>query len=187
MPMKRLNNYICTFGDKQTDKIMKKYKAISNRRNFRLTEDNNLLGELVYIKWSSLNADIKLIDNNENKFKTKGIWNQKIELFQNDKKLLELKMGWKGIKIQTQFENHITNYLLKNISFFSNKFTLVDSDKTELVQINSDFQWKKLRYDYDITTTAEFDKLENDKMLLFAIIYGINYRNTSMAAAGGAT
>jgi hypothetical protein len=166
---------------------MKKYKAISNRRNFRLTEDNNLLGELVYIKWSSLNAAIKLIDNNENKFKTKGIWNQKIELFQNDKKLLELKMGWKGIKIQTQFENHITNYLLKNISFFSNKFTLVDSDKTELVQINSDFQWKKLRYDYDLTTTAEFDKLENDKMLLFAIIYGINYRNTSMAAAGGAT
>ena len=166
---------------------MKKYKAISNRRNFRLAEDNNLLGELIYSKWGSLNAVINLIDNTENKFKSKGIWNQKIELFNNDKKLLELKMGWKGIKIQTQFENNVSNYLLKNIGFFSNKFTLLDSDKTELVEIKSDFQWKKLRYDYDITTTTEFDKLENDKMLLFAIIYGINYRNTSMAAAGGAT
>ena len=77
---------------------MKKYKAISNRRNFRLAEDNNLLGELVYSKWGSLNAVINLIDNTENKFKSKGIWNQKIELFNNDKKLLELKMGWKGIK-----------------------------------------------------------------------------------------
>jgi hypothetical protein len=52
------------------------------------------------------------------------------------------------------------------------------------MQIDSKFQWKKQRYDYEITTSSEFDKITNDKILVFAIIYSINYRNASLAAAG---
>jgi hypothetical protein len=163
---------------------MTKYKVISNRRNFSLTEGDKILGELLFLKWFSLNAVIKINEKSDHKFETKGFWKRTIELFQNDIKLLELKMGWKGIEIETHFDNHLTTYRLKNKSIFSNNFTLIDSYEKELVQIDSKFQWKKQRYDYEITTSSEFDKITNDKILVFAIIYSINYRNASMAAAG---
>ena len=163
---------------------MTKYKVISNRRNFSLTEGDKILGELIFLKWFSLNAVIKFNEKSDYKFETKGFWKQTIELFQNDIKLLELKTGWKGIEIETHFDKHPTSYRLKNKSIFSNKFTLIDSYDQELVKIDSKFQWKKQRYDYEITTSSEFDKITNDKILVFAIIYSINYRNASMAAAG---
>ena len=163
---------------------MTKYKVISNRRNFSLTEGDKILGELIFLKWFSLNAVIKFNEKSDHKFETKGFWKRTIELFQNDIKLLELKMGWKGIEIETHFDKHPTTYRLKNKSIFSNKFTLIDSYDQVLLQIDSKFQWKKQRYDYEITTSSEFDKITNDKILVFAIIYSINYRNASMAAAG---
>ena len=163
---------------------MTKYKVISNRRNFSLTDGDKILGELIFLKWFSLNAVIKFNEKSDHKFETKGFWKQRIELFQNDIKLLELKMGWKGIEIETHFDKYPTTYRLKNKSIFSNKFTLIDSYDQVLMQIDSKFQWKKQRYDYEITTSSEFDKITNDKLLVFAIIYSINYRNASMAAAG---
>jgi hypothetical protein len=163
---------------------MTKYKVISNRRNFSLTEGDKILGELIFLKWFSLNAVIKFNEKSDHKFETKGFWKRTIELFQNDIKLLELKMGWKGIEIETHFDKHPTTYRLKNKSIFSNKFTLIDSYDQVLLQIDSKFQWKKQRYDYEITTSSEFDKITNDKILVFAIIYSINYRNASMAVAG---
>jgi hypothetical protein len=163
---------------------MTKYKVISNRRNFSLTEGDKILGELIFLKWFSLNAVIKFNEKSDHKFETKGFWKRTIELFQNDIKLLELKMGWKGIEIETHFDKYPTTYRLKNKSIFSNKFTLIDSYDQVLMQIDSKFQWKKQRYDYEITTSSEFDKITNDKILVFAIIYSINYRNASLAAAG---
>jgi hypothetical protein len=147
-----------------------------------LTEGDKILGELIFLKWFTLNAVIKFNEKSDHKFETKGFWKQRIELFQNDIKLLELKMGWKGIEFH--FDKHPTTYRLKNKSIFSNKFTLIDSYDQVLLQIDSKFQWKKQRYDYEITTSSEFDKITNDKILVFAIIYSINYRNASLAAAG---
>jgi len=168
----------------KTENKMGKYKANStNQRNFSLTEDDKLIGELVYPKWFSFKADVNIDDKTEYKFVAKGRWNYKIELQQNEKSVLELKISWKGIIIKTHFDDKEINYLLKRQTLLSNSFVLIDTDKNELVKIDTDFQWKKLRYDYDITTTNEFDKLENKKPLLFAIFHSINYNKAMTAAA----
>lgn len=100
---------------------------------------------------------------------------------QDDKTLAELKMTWKGVVIKTKFDNKEQNYLLKAKTFLNRKYVLIDTDKNELVLADTDFQWKKLRCDYDITTTDEFEKLDNKEVLLFVILHGINYYQTIVA------
>lgn len=79
---------------------MGKYKANStNTRNFNLTFDNLQIGELIYEKWYSFNAEIILSDGSKYQLEPKGFWDNKIELKDNTNVLLEFKMGWKGIII----------------------------------------------------------------------------------------
>lgn len=164
---------------------MGQYKVSSiNQKNFGLTLNDKLIGELVYPKWYSFKADINIDGKTEYKFVTKGRWNYKIELQQNNKTLLELKISWKGIVLKTHFDNKEKNYLLKLKTLLSRNYILIDTDKNELVSVDTDFQWKKLRFDYTIATTDEFDKLENKELFLFTILHSINYHKAmAMAAA----
>ncbi len=163
---------------------MGQYKANSlSLRSFSLTNNNKMVGELVYPKWYSFKADIIINDKTNYKFATKGRWKSKLVLQQDDKTLAELKMTWKGVVIKTKFDNKEQNYLLKAKTFLNRKYVLIDTDKNELVLADTDFQWKKLRCDYDITTTDEFEKLDNKEVLLFVILHGINYYQTIVAGA----
>jgi hypothetical protein len=85
---------------------MRQYKAKStNSQNFRLTFENKTIGELIYKKWYSFNAEILLSDGAKYQLEPKGFWDSEIELKDETKTLLEFKMGWKGIIIKTFFDN----------------------------------------------------------------------------------
>jgi hypothetical protein len=161
------------------------YKANStNSQNFRLTFENQTIGELIYKKWYSFNAEILLSDGAKYQLEPKGFWDSEIELKDETKTLLEFKMGWKGIIIKTFFDNKEDTYLLKLNGLLSSKFVLIDSDKNELIVAETDFKWKKLNYDYNIETTQNFDNFDKKELLLLTILHGINYYMSIIASGG---
>ncbi|MBS1592588.1 MAG: hypothetical protein JST07_10840 [Bacteroidetes bacterium] len=163
---------------------MGQYRADSiNSQNFSLTFDNEKIGELVYKKWYSFSAEILINDCKKYQLEPKGLWDSKIELKDGNEILLEFKMGWKGIVIKTHFDNEEKHFLLKLKGLLSNKFILLDDDNGELVVVETDFKWSKLRFAYNIETTKIFDNLKNKEIFLLTILHCINYYITIIVAA----
>lgn len=160
---------------------MGKYKGNSiNSRNFNLTFDNLKIGELIYEKWYSFNADILLSDGAKYQLEPKGFWDYKIELKDNTNVLLEFKMGWKGIIIKTFFDNKGDTFLLKLNGLLGSDFVLIDKDKNELMIIETDIKWTKLNYDYNIETTQNFENFDNKELLLLTLLHCVNYYMTTI-------
>lgn len=163
---------------------MAQYKVNSkNSRNFSLTLDNEKVGDLVYKKWYSFNAELLMADGKNYQLESKGFWDSKIELKDGTESLLEFKMGWKGIVINTRFDNKEKHFLLKLKGLLSNKFILLGDDNEELMVAETDFKWKNLRFDYNIETTQQFDNSANAKLLLLTVVHCINYYIAILVAA----
>jgi hypothetical protein len=161
---------------------MGQYKAnATNSKNFSLTFENQIIGELIYKEWYSFNAEILLSNGAKYQLESKGFWNSIIELKDDTKTLLEFKMGWKGIIIKTFFNDKENTFLLKLNGLLSSKFVLIDTDKTELLVAETDFKWNKLNYDYNIETTQDFDNFYKKELLLLSILHCINYYITIVA------
>ena len=164
---------------------MSNYKANStNSLNFELTYNNKKIGELIYGKWYSFNANIHLFNGDKLKLEPKGFWNSKVELKNTENILLEFKMGWNGIIIKTFFNNKEENYLLTQKGLLSNKFILLDTEKNEILVAESNFKWKNLNYDYNIETSQKFDNTPNKDILILTILHCINYYITIIVSAG---
>jgi hypothetical protein len=161
------------------------YKATSrNLKNLSLSIDNITIGELIYPKWYTFNAEIILPEKGKYSLVSTGFWDAKIELRQGDSTFLNFKMGWKGIQINTFFNGESDHYLLQYKGILNSKYVLIDIEENELLTVEFDFQWNKLHYDYNISTTENFDDLKNKELLLLTILHGINYNmNMTTVAA----
>ncbi len=163
---------------------MGQYKANStDSRNFSLTFDDQNLGELIYKKWYSFEAEIILFDGATYQLEPVGFWNTTIELKDDTQTLLEFTMGWKGIIIKTFFDSKEDTFLLALSGLLSSKFVLIDTNKTELMAAETAFKWSKLSFDYTIETTQQFDNFNNKALLLLTIVHCINYYMTVIGAA----
>lgn len=161
---------------------MGQYTANSiNSQNFSLTSHDQKIGELVYKKWYSFDAEIILTNGVKYQLEPKGFWESKIELKDDTKTLLEFNMGWNGIIIKTLFDNKEDTFLLGLKGLLGNKFALFDTDKTELVVAETDFKWNKLNFDYTIETTPYFDNFNNKELVLLTVLHCINYYMTIIA------
>ncbi|WP_185212693.1 hypothetical protein [Sphingobacterium mizutaii] len=160
------------------------YKANStNSRNFKVTLENQDIGELLIKKWYSFDADLIMSDGKNYQLITKGFWDSKVELIDGSQTLLDFKMGWKGIVIKTYFDNQERQYLLKLQGFINSKFILIDDSDQELSVASTDFKWLTLNFDYDIETTSSFDQLRNRDLLLMTMLHCINYYISYLSAA----
>ena len=163
---------------------MGQYKANStNSRNFSLLSGEQNLGELIYKKWYSFDAEIILSDGATYRLEPVGFWNSKIELKDDTQTLLAFEMGWKGIIIKTFFDNQENAFLLTLKGLLSSKFILIDTDKRELMAAETDFKWNKLNFDYTIETTQDFDNFKNKELLLLTVLHCINYYMTVITSA----
>ncbi|MCC7030714.1 MAG: hypothetical protein IT257_10430 [Chitinophagaceae bacterium] len=163
---------------------MATYKASSrNSRNFDLTKEEMLMGALNYAKWYSFKADIELADGSNYQLEPTGFWDYKIELKKDGHTLLNFKMGWKGIVIKTFFGAEEKVYLLKHKGLLSSNYLLLDTTEQELVQIDTDFVWSKLKFDYTLDTSPAFDAIQNNEVLLLTMLHCINYYMMVASAA----
>ena len=127
---------------------MGNYKAnAKDTWNFSLSEGSQKIGELAYEKWYSFKAVIKLSEREKYRLEPKGFWDSKIELTDGRQRLLEFKMGWKGILINTFFDGEEKTYLLKLKGLLSNQYVLLDTDQEELLVAQPNFKWKKLTFE----------------------------------------
>ncbi|WP_373331029.1 hypothetical protein [Salmonirosea aquatica] len=136
-----------------------------------------------YTTWYSFKAEIQLADYSTYQLEPKGFWDQKIELRREEETLLEFKMGWKGIVIETNFNGREKNYLLKLKGLLSSRFILIDSEENEVLAVDTDFKWSKLNFEYNIETTIEFDTVKNKDLMLLTILHCINYYLTVINGA----
>lgn len=163
---------------------MAHYTANStNSKNFSLNVNDQTLGQLIYNKWYSFDAEIIMADHTKYTLESKGFWDSKIELKDASSTLLEFKMGWKGIEIKTFYGNKEETFLLKLTGLLSSKFVLIDTEKRELVAAETNFKWSTLNYNYTIETSETFEDFENKELLLLTVLHCINYYMTVIAAA----
>ena len=85
-------------------------------------------------------------------------------------------MHWDGnIIIKTRFDTEESSYNFKYKGIFKTSFVLQDENKKVFLEIQPDFQWSKLSYDYIISTTDEFDQISHNKVLLLTTVHCTNY------------
>lgn len=102
------------------------------------------------------------------------MWNSKIELKDQEKTLLEFKLGWNGILIKTFFNDLEKKYLLRIKGLSSNKFILTDAEKNEILVAEMDTKWDNLNYKYTINTTDEFENFPHKNIMVLALLHCIN-------------
>ncbi len=162
---------------------MSEYKVNSrNTKYFSLIKAEKEIGNLVYEKWFSFNAEINLDSNRDYLIKPKGFWGTIIELKQNDKLLLNFKMHWNGnIIIKTVFDETEREFVLKHKGILKSFYVLLDKNEQELVVLRPDFKWSKFNHDYNISTSESFDKFDFNEILLLTVIHCANYYMTMMS------
>ena len=165
---------------------MTEYKAQSKGLlSFDVTRNDKFIGRLSYKNWYSFKASVELADNSTYQIEEKGFWGTTIELKHNEKLLLNFKMNWNGdIIIQTYFDRAEADYVFKHKGFLKESYVLLDRKGTELLVMKPDLNWRKLNYNYQLTTTNEFDEFSNSKILLFTVLHCANYYVSAAGSAG---
>lgn len=161
---------------------MAEYSVASiDSKHFSLKQNDTVLGVLHYLTWYSFKAEIKLANNSVYQIEPKGFWGTTIELKELGQVLLDFKMNWSGsIEVNSKFNGVEKHYLFKHKGILNEFFILLDSDETELLTMKPDFKWKKLKTDYEITTSAQIESLYEKDILLMVLIHCANYYMSMM-------
>ena len=154
---------------------MKTYIAHSkDLRNFKLlNETEEGIGEIVYPKWYSANAEIK-VNNKTYKFSAKGFWTTSLQVLEDEKVVLNFKMAWSGDIVLTDFSNGEEHYQINKEKWYNDVFEMKDQQGNAILKIKRNFKWKDFSYYYEIVS-------ENDDLSLLTIlgvVHVVNFFNS---------
>lgn len=156
----------------------------SESRNFTLLEEHLELGHLLYPNWFSFKAEIILTDSSTYQIGPVGFWGTTIELKKDDEVLLNFKMDWNGhIILKTFFDGIESDFVFKNKGFFKRNYILQDQFNKEILIIQQDYKWDKLKYDYQLSADYIFANPIHNHILYLTCIHCANYF-TSIGTAG---
>ena len=161
---------------------MTAYLAKSNNSlSFDVTEDEQLIGKLIYKNWFKFNADIEMTNGSNYQVEPKGFWGTTIELKDKEKVLLKFKMNWNGaIVIQTFFNGFEKSYAFKHRGFLKDSFLLTDQEGTELLVMKPHIKWFKMNYEYEVNANGSFEILPQKEILLMIAVHCANYYMSMM-------
>lgn len=164
---------------------MAEYQAKPNSSLvFELAQGDQLIGKLSYKGWFKFDALIEMANSSTYQVEPKGFWGTTIELKDNGRVLLKFNMSWSGeVVIQTFFDNVEKGYVFKHRGIFKESFVLIDKEGTELLVMKPHLKWKLLNYEYQVTTTDQFESFPNKDILLLTTLHCANYY-MSMTSSG---
>ena len=164
---------------------MAEYQVKSDKpKKFTLMFNDKLLGNLLYDNWFSLKSEIILADDTRFRIEPTGYWGNTIEVKSNENTLISFRLDWNNtIIIKPPFGNDRSYFIFKQKDLLKSHYILLDGDKNELLAVRSDYMWSKLNYDYNITTSDDFEKLEDKDLFLLSVIHCTNYYITMMIIA----
>ncbi len=140
----------------------------SGKGNFKLTDRNKEICELVYNNWFSDKAKTVLNGNNI-EIKPKNIWTSKVDIYKNNTNIGDITFNLKGqMIIQLEKSNgKECNYVLKNMANWKLKFEVYNESGTLQFSLNSVNNWSKLNYDYDIEMADFNSEFEIEELLVY--------------------
>jgi hypothetical protein len=153
------------------------YQAkLSDSMSFEVTQSDKLIGRLTYGSWFKFNSSLVLSGGSTYQIEPKGFWGTTIELKDNEKVLANFTMHWNGeIVIQTSLTNAESGYVLKPKGLFNVSFLLADQKKTELLIMKPHLRWTKLRCEYQIESSEDFESSADKELLLLLSLHCANY------------
>ncbi len=149
----------------------------TDKKIFQLSENEQLLGELIYDSLFSYKAKIKLTDSELFEVKPVGIFGTSIVVSKNDSEVANLKMNWRG-QIVFSFQDG-QEFVFKVKGTFHNKYIIENKEGEMLIQFDPKFNWSKFNYNYDIT----YEKRPQDILFVLLGVYAANYFIASMSGS----
>ncbi|MBK8945329.1 MAG: hypothetical protein IPM32_08680 [Ignavibacteriae bacterium] len=155
---------------------MAEYKVKADKsKNFSLTNNEKLLGKLIYEHWYSLKANVELIDKLF-KIEPKGFLGTTVEVKDSDKIYLSFTMSWNGnIVITSKLEKKVKHYFFKHKGILKDNYLVMDENDKELMVVRPSIKWSKFNYEFSISTSDTFEKFNNKEILLITIAHCANY------------
>ena len=152
-----------------------------DRKSFQLTDNNQLLGELIYENLFFLNAEIKMPILNIFKIKPVGFFQTSIKVTKNETEIASLAMNWRGEIVISYHDGQ--DYVLKLNKFFYGKYIIENEKGEKIIQLDPKFNWREFHYNYDIEYSITDDDNLKDPLLLLLGVYGANYFIACMSGA----
>lgn len=91
-------------------------------------------------------------------------------------------MDWhSNMIVSTLKENEEKSYTLKSKGFLGSTYALLDQNSHELLEIKSEYKWRKFNYDYAINSSESFESLNYKTPLLFSIFQGLKIKTVYIA------
>jgi hypothetical protein len=149
----------------------------TDKKTFQLSENGQLLGELIYESLFSHKAEIKLTEADLYEIKPVGVFGTSIVVSKNGTEIANLKMNWRG-QIVFSFQDEQA-FVFKATGTFYNKYLIENKDEEKLIEFDPTFNWRRFHYNYDIT----YDKKPQDILLVFLGVYASNYFIAAMSGA----
>ena len=161
---------------------MAEYQAKANNSlSFDLTKNEALIGNLSYKNWFKFNAVIEIANGSKYQVEPKGFWGTTVELKQEENVLLKFTLNWNGeIVVQTSFGDAEKGYVFKHRGVFKESYALIEQDGIELLIMKPQLKWTQLNYEYEVTTSDNFETLENKEILLLTSLHCANYYMSMM-------
>lgn len=139
-----------------------------NQRTFELTDNERLVGTLIYPSIFSYDAEIELPNSDCYSIRSDGFFGTSVKVTKNNIELANLRMNWKGQIVITMHNGE--EFLFRNTGVFYSKFVIENNETEKLVQFDPGLNWSKLNYNYTIETMKP-----QDSLFLLLGLYVSNY------------
>lgn len=152
-----------------------------DKKTFLLSDNDLLLGELIYETPFYLKAEIKMPDTETYNLAPVGFFGTSISVTKDGNKIASLSMSWNG-KIIITFQGD-REYALKLSGLFQSKMILENKSQQNVIQFEPKFSWRDFYYKYDITYDITNDNEPKDNLLLLLGVYAANYFIATISGA----
>lgn len=161
--------------------LMKIDVTAQSHTSFIAISGETIIGRLEYPKWYSSKAII-IVDGIAYPLEPRGFWQSTQELLKDNAVLFTIKATWQGGYLITKLKDVEHSLMFRGKGMFKNGYLLLNHKDEVLLEIASNFSWKKFNADYTITCNDNFLEEEFSKVLIMLSVHF--YKAIQNAAVG---
>ncbi len=165
---------------------MLKMESLSGKGNFRLIRDDVRVLDVLYSEhWFSKNAET-VVNGQKIEIKSKGLWQNKFNIFKNSKPCGEIVVRWDGkiyITLNRSDGKGRDVFSLKRKGWFMQSHELLSDRREKLLAFDTKFNWKTFRFNFNV---RELDHNYPDKAIDELLVYSGFAVNLSLMNSGAA-
>ena len=160
-----------------------------NQDNYRVLtalENDVQLGRIIYTKWySGSRAEITVGDKEVFTMVPKGFWQSTLEILQGNVVVFTTAAKFSGYTITKPIDPE-RPYKIKHRGFLKNGYKLVNYKDEVMLEIESNFSWKKMYPGFRIACADTFGNDDFEKLLIMLSVHFCRtVQNAAAASAGG--